>query len=80
MYRNKRVKITTLNDKTLNGAIEYVTTGNVSAKCVMFQIGSNDIGALDQETMIENFEQLVKDKEKDSGRENNIWSVITPFL
>ena len=65
MYRNKRVKITTLRDKTFHGAKEFIKTSKVKAKTVMVQVGSND---LDSETpddvmeQLEEFVDLIKEK------------------
>ena len=60
MYRNRSVKITTLHDKTLYGAIHYIKTGKVKANNVMFQIGSNDLEHKDPDDVLIELEQLVK--------------------
>ncbi|VDI50342.1 Hypothetical predicted protein [Mytilus galloprovincialis] len=43
MYQYKRVKVTTLHDKTVFGATKFIASGKVKAKNIVFQIGSNDI-------------------------------------
>lgn len=62
MYRNKnRVNITTLRDKTISGAQDFVKSGKVKADVVLFQVGSNDLDTeeVDPEQVIENLEELV---------------------
>jgi hypothetical protein len=43
MYRNKSVRITTLKDKTIYGATQLMKYGRMSAKHIMFQVGSNEL-------------------------------------
>lgn len=60
MYKQKKVKVTVLNDKTVSGAIKYIKTCNVKAKNVVFQIGSNDIENKTVDNVIEEIEYLVQ--------------------
>lgn len=40
IYRNTRV--TTLNDKTIEGAIDFANRGKLQGKHIVYQIGSNE--------------------------------------
>lgn len=42
-YNSKRVGITTLHDKKIRGAQEFIQSEKVQASAVMFQVGSNDL-------------------------------------
>ena len=46
MYRNKTCFVHTLRDKTITGAIDYIRNCKLVPKCILFQIGSNDLGLL----------------------------------
>lgn len=61
MYSNKITRISTLNDKTIHGATEFVKMKKVISENIMFQIGSNDVDdtGLEIGEIIENFENLI---------------------
>ena len=54
--------MTTLRDKTVQGAIDFIKTNNLKVKTnlVMYQIGSNDIETKSADDVIEYIEQLTK--------------------
>lgn len=58
MYRFKKVSITTLRDKTVQGAKE---TGKINAKNILFQVGSNDLEVKLPTNVVEEIEQFVID-------------------
>ncbi|CAG2226232.1 unnamed protein product [Mytilus edulis] len=64
MYRNRAVKITTLYDKTIYGATQFLKSGKVKAKNVMFQIGSNDLDTKEAEEVLLEIEKLVDETKK----------------
>ncbi|CAG2231847.1 unnamed protein product [Mytilus edulis] len=64
MYRNRAVKITTLYDKTIYGATQFLKSGKVKTKNVMFQIGSNDLDTKEAEEVLLEIEKLVDETKK----------------
>ncbi|CAC5388143.1 unnamed protein product [Mytilus coruscus] len=60
MYKNRKVKIITLHDKTVFGAIQYIKSFRDKAKHIMFQIGSNDIEQKTPDEVIQEIEELVR--------------------
>ncbi|CAC5420275.1 unnamed protein product [Mytilus coruscus] len=60
MYQYKRVKVTTLHDKTVFGATKFITSGKVKAKNIVFQIGSNDIEERQTKQVIMEVENLIQ--------------------
>ncbi|CAC5374223.1 unnamed protein product [Mytilus coruscus] len=58
MYKNRKVKIITLHDKTVFGAIQYIKSFRDKAKHIMFQIGSNDIEQKTPDEVIQEIEEL----------------------
>ena len=58
MYRNKLVRVTTLKDKTVNGAKNYIGTGKVQAKNLLLQIGSNDLNKKSPNEVLHEIEDL----------------------
>lgn len=60
MYRNKRVKVYTLHDKTVTGAIEFIKSGKMNTKHVLFQLCSNDLESSTPVEVLEEFESLIK--------------------
>ena len=51
--------MTTLLDKTVNGATNYILTGKVKAKIILFQIGSNDLNKKNLNEVLHEIEDLV---------------------
>ncbi|CAG2246638.1 unnamed protein product [Mytilus edulis] len=60
LYKNRKVKVITLHDKTVFGAIQYIKSFRDKAKHIMFQIGSNDIEQKTPDEVIEEIEELVR--------------------
>ncbi|VDI41710.1 Hypothetical predicted protein [Mytilus galloprovincialis] len=60
MYQYKRVKVTTLHDKTVFGATKFIASGKVKAKNIVFQIGSNDIEERQADQVIMEIENLIQ--------------------
>ena len=60
MYRNKSVRITTLKDKTIYGATQLMKYGRMSAKHIMFQVGSNELENKETDDIMEKLEKLVE--------------------
>ncbi|VDI11019.1 Hypothetical predicted protein [Mytilus galloprovincialis] len=60
MYQYKGVKVTTLHDKTVFGATNFIASGKVKAKNIVFQIGSNDIEERQTEQVIMDIENLIQ--------------------
>lgn len=59
MYKSKIVKVTTLKDKTIQGAISCVKTENIRPKVLLLQIGSNDLNRMNAETALREYENLI---------------------
>ena len=59
MYRNKLVRVTTLKDKTVNGAKNYIGTGKVQARNLLLQIGSNDLNKKSPNEVLHEIEDLI---------------------
>ncbi|CAG2239835.1 CEMIP [Mytilus edulis] len=60
LYKNRKVKIITLHDKTVFGAIQYIKSFRDKAKHIMFKIGSNDKEQKTPDEVIEEIEELVR--------------------
>jgi hypothetical protein len=60
MHRNKSVRITTLKDKTIYGATQLMKYGRMSAKHIMFQVGSNELENKETDDIMEKLEKLVE--------------------
>lgn len=62
MYRNKRVRVTTLWDKTVKGATELLQSRKlkVNPKILLLQVGSNDLENHTQEEVVRDIEELIK--------------------
>ncbi|CAC5382043.1 unnamed protein product [Mytilus coruscus] len=58
IYRSKRVRTTTLKEKTIRGAKAFIKTGKVSAANILLQVGSNDV---DFDYDIENVAKEMRD-------------------
>ncbi|CAG2204105.1 unnamed protein product [Mytilus edulis] len=78
MYRFKKVSITTLRDKTVQGAKEFLETGKINAKNILFQVGSNDLEAKQPTNVVEEIEQLIVDTKKSMPESQIIISQILP--
>ena len=59
MYRNKKIRVTTLQDKTVSGAIQFLKSGKVKADTVLYQIGSNDLEENSPDDVMKEVEELV---------------------
>lgn len=59
MYKHRTVKITTLQDKTINGAKNYIKSGNVKSKLMILQIGSNDLNKKTSNDVLQEMEDLI---------------------
>lgn len=61
MYRRKRVKITTLREKTIRGAKSVVKNSKISPASLVLQIGSNDLDFEDEdEPVIQEMVELLE--------------------
>ncbi|CAG2188793.1 unnamed protein product [Mytilus edulis] len=60
LYKNRKVKIITLHDKTVFGAIQYIKSFRDKAKHSMFKIGSDDKEQKTPDEVIEEIEELVR--------------------
>ena len=60
MYKNRKVRRTILWDKTVAGAIDFVKTGKIKSKTILFQIGSNDLDHMSEDEVMKEIEQMVK--------------------
>ncbi|CAC5362708.1 unnamed protein product [Mytilus coruscus] len=78
MYRFKKVSITTLRDKTIQGAKEFLETGKMNAKNILFQVGSNDLEVIQPKNVVEEIEQLIIDTKKSLPKSQIIISQILP--
>jgi len=78
MYKNKTVRVTTLLDKTVNGAKNYILTGKVKAKIILFQIGSNDLNKKSPNEVLHEIEDLVNTCQSQIPGAEIIMSEILP--
>lgn len=58
MYKNKKVRVTKLWEKTVEGAIKFIRTGKVKTKNLLFQVGSNDLEDKSPENVLNEIEEL----------------------
>lgn len=61
MYAKKRIRIKTLNEKTIRGAKAFIRSGKVSASNIILQVASNDLDFDDDvDSVIAEMKDLVK--------------------
>ncbi|CAC5424467.1 unnamed protein product [Mytilus coruscus] len=60
-YRNRHTRITTLNDKTIYGAKEYVKSRKIhrDTSVILIQVGSNDLHEGEVDNVMKEYESLV---------------------
>ena len=78
MYKNKRIRIKTLHDKTIEGASKFIESGKVKAKNILFQVGSNDLEEKSPDDVVKEVENLVKMTKQMLPHVNIIFSEIIP--
>ena len=59
IYRYKKARITTLWDKTIHGAKDFIESGYGKAKVIAYQVGSNDLDDSNPEKVTEDMRQLI---------------------
>ncbi|CAG2247486.1 unnamed protein product [Mytilus edulis] len=59
IFRYQSAKITTLRDKTIKGAIEFLETGKLKADNIAYQVGSNDLDEKSAEEVVNDMKKLV---------------------
>lgn len=59
LYRSKKTTITTLADKTIRGASDYLNSGKLSADNILYQVGSNDLEENDPLDVVAGIERLI---------------------
>ena len=60
MYLNKKVRATTLQDKIIAGARNYIKSGKVQSDKIVLQVGSNDLESKTPEEVIQELEDLIE--------------------
>lgn len=61
MYLNKKVRITTLQDKTISGAKNYIKSGKVQTDHILLQVGSNDLESNTPDEVMQYMEHLISE-------------------
>lgn len=61
MYKNKKTICTTLEDKTVYGAINFVRSGKINTKNLVYQVGSNDLETKSPDEVMKEIERLVRE-------------------
>ncbi|CAG2242536.1 unnamed protein product [Mytilus edulis] len=62
IFRYQSAKITTLRDKTIKGAIEFLETGKLKADNIAYQVGSNDLDEKSAEEVVNDMKKLLSSK------------------
>ena len=80
LFKNRNTRITTLRDKTVRGAIEYIHEKKIrnDISVIMFQIGSNDLDNAEAGEVIEEYEQLVDQTSKNYPNAEIVLGQILP--
>lgn len=78
MYKNRKVRRTTLWDKTVAGAIDFVKPGKIKSKTILFQKGSNDLDHLSEDELMKEIEQMVKVTREMYPESNVVYTEILP--
>ncbi|CAG2234409.1 unnamed protein product [Mytilus edulis] len=78
IYRYKKTNITTLHDKTIRGASEFLLTGKLKANNIAFQVGSNDLEDSTPEDVAKNMERLILNTQRLVPGSNIIINAILP--
>lgn len=74
MYKNaNRVHITTLHDKTIQGASTFIKSGKVKADVILYQVGSNELDSgMSPEQTIHSLCELIDDTRQVLGQDVDI--------
>ena len=59
IYRYKKTRVTTLRDKTIFGATEFLKLGHIITNVMAYQVGSNDLEEKSPEEDIREIESLI---------------------
>ena len=78
MYKNRKVRRTTLWDKTVAGAINFLKTGKIKSTTILFQIGSNDLDHMSEDEVMKEIEQMVKVTREMYPESNVVFTEILP--
>lgn len=78
MYKNRKVRRTTLWAKTVASAIDFVKTGKIKSKTILFQIGSNDLDHMSEAEVMKEIEQMVKVTREMYPDSNVVFTEILP--
>ena len=78
MYLNKKVRVTTLQDKTITGARNYIKSGKVQSDKILLQVGSNDLESKTPEEVIQELEDLISELKRELPNSKLIIAELLP--
>jgi len=78
MYLNKKVRVTTLQDKTITGARNYIKSGKVQSDKILLQAGSNDLESKSPDEVIQELEDLISELKRELPNSKLIIAELLP--
>ena len=78
MYKSRKVQITTLGDKTLQGALDLIEDKGVNTANILYQVGSNDLDETGPDFVVEKMEELIVKTKKINPDTNILISELLP--
>ena len=78
IYKYKKTRVTTLRDKTIFGATEFLKLGQISTNVMAYQVGSNDLEEKSPEEVIREIESLILSTQKTLPKSQIVINELLP--
>ena len=78
IYKYKKTRVTTLRDKTIFGATEFLRLGKISTNVIAYQVGSNDLQEKSPEEAIREMESLILSTQKTLPKSQIVINELLP--
>ena len=78
IYRNRITRITTLRDKTIQGAVEFIKSKKINSDIIVLQIGSNDLESAEVDNVMEEYENMVEVIKKEYSNAKLVIGEVLP--
>ena len=78
IYKYKKTRVTTLKDKRIFGATEFLKLGKISTNVIAYQVGSNDLEEKSPEEVIREMEYLILSTQKTLPKSQIVINELLP--
>ena len=78
IYKYKKTRATTLRDKSIFGATEFLKLGQISTNVMAYQVGSNDLEEKSPEEVIREIESLILSTQKTLPKSQIVINELLP--